>query len=179
MVDARIINAQARTDVKIRYAGVHLSELRQLSRYSGDEFCRAHLESFFFHLFGARDAFLAELNIYYDAGLPDKDIAQGKLHDALARKGRHSPELAELWSLENSNSSWLKTAKDVHDLATHVKGAPHIYYSDALGGFITIQNPRTGEEIRRPVLPLLEEFHTNMGTLIERLRDEAMQKSAL
>jgi hypothetical protein len=48
---------QERTDAKLRYATVHLDELKARSEpWNGDDWERAHYESFFFHLFGARDA---------------------------------------------------------------------------------------------------------------------------
>lgn len=60
-----ITNTKERTNAKLRYARIHLNELRLYQRKgSGDDFERSHQESFFFHLFGALDAFLQELNLY-------------------------------------------------------------------------------------------------------------------
>jgi hypothetical protein len=74
---------QARTDAKLRYAKIHLDELAALPIRNGDDFDRAHQESFLFHLFGVRDAFLAELNHYYRCGLPQHDLTVGKLRNVL------------------------------------------------------------------------------------------------
>jgi len=54
-----IKNVQERTNAKLRYARLHLEELRSYRRKgSGDDFERSHQEAFLFHLFGTRDAFL-------------------------------------------------------------------------------------------------------------------------
>ena len=95
---------QARTDAKLRYAKIHLDELATLPIRNGDDFDRAHQESFLFHLFGVRDAFLAELNHYYRCGLPQHDLTVGKLRNVLkarccglqtaAAAGSHSVPIA-------------------------------------------------------------------------------------
>ena len=60
----------SRTEQKLRFARIHIDELRtHTTRNTGDDFERSHHESFLFHLYGASDAFLQELNIYYSCGL--------------------------------------------------------------------------------------------------------------
>ena len=57
---------RVRVDSKLRFAEIHLEELRELEAKTplgGSDFDRAHQESFLFHLFSAKDAFLIELNI--------------------------------------------------------------------------------------------------------------------
>jgi len=93
---------QARTDAKLRYAKVHLDELAALPAHGGDDFDRAHQESFLFHLYGTRDAFLIELNHYYGLGLPIESLTPGKLREALKLRGIQSPELSELFILPKS-----------------------------------------------------------------------------
>ena len=46
---------QDRTAAKLRYAKVHLDELAALKSLCGDDFDRAHQESYLFHLLGAHD----------------------------------------------------------------------------------------------------------------------------
>lgn len=58
MDEKRLENLRARTDAKLRFAEVHLKELLALPRLSGDDFDRAHQESYLYHLIGAKDAFL-------------------------------------------------------------------------------------------------------------------------
>ena len=56
---------QERSNAKLRYAAVHLDELKSIEQLGGDDYDRAHQESFLYHLMGAKDAFLIELNTYY------------------------------------------------------------------------------------------------------------------
>ncbi|HXQ35194.1 MAG TPA: hypothetical protein VN843_14355 [Anaerolineales bacterium] len=41
-------NLRSRADAKIRYAQVHLDELKAINRLGGDDFDRAHQESFLY-----------------------------------------------------------------------------------------------------------------------------------
>ena len=68
MIDSTTKALQERTAAKLRYAEVHLREIRELGQPDGGDFDRAHQESFLFHLLSTRDALLAELNVYY--GVP-------------------------------------------------------------------------------------------------------------
>ena len=52
-MDKTVIKAlQERTGAKLRYAGVHLDELEAMPSRRGDNFERAHQESFLYHLLG-------------------------------------------------------------------------------------------------------------------------------
>ena len=83
-------NARHRTDSKLRFAKVHLTELEECpTKGHGHDFERAHQESFLFHLLGVRDAFLQELNIYYECGLSLNQENKSRLQDKLDRKGVH------------------------------------------------------------------------------------------
>lgn len=111
MEDKAIKALQDRTDAKLRYAAIHLNELKAMPSRRGNDFDRAHQESFLYHLLGVRDAFLAELNIYYEAGLPGSGVTLGKLREALAQTNRLSPEIGELYTLETDQGGWLSQAK--------------------------------------------------------------------
>src|SRR5271157_2334472 len=113
-------NLQARTEAKLRYAEVHLVEIEQMPRRNGDDFDRAHQESFLFHLKGSLEAFLAEINCYYACNLPDGDITPGSLRKVIkAGKGDNAPELKELYTIENLQGSWLSHANAMRDHSTH------------------------------------------------------------
>src|SRR5437588_12950098 len=106
MDTADIASLQERTDAKLRYANVHLREIEALPGLTGDDFDRAHQESFLFHLMGAMDAFLAEINCCYGCNLADDGISPGKLREAITKiKGENSPELKELYQLETLKGS--------------------------------------------------------------------------
>lgn len=67
MTEEQTINIkQERTDAKLRYAALHLDELKSKDTGGGDDFARAHQESFLFHLIGAKESFLLELNFIID-----------------------------------------------------------------------------------------------------------------
>jgi hypothetical protein len=84
------LNLQDRTDAKLRYAKLHLEELQAVKRLNGDDLERSHEEAFLYHLFGARDALLSEINLYYAAGQPD-GASMGKIREALGRRKVKSP----------------------------------------------------------------------------------------
>ena len=50
MDDKNIENLQARTESKLRYAEIHLNELKEQESLVGSDFERTHQESFLFHL---------------------------------------------------------------------------------------------------------------------------------
>lgn len=54
MDEKTLQNLRARADAKLRYAEIHLDELKAIDRLGGSEFDRAHQESFLFHLLGPR-----------------------------------------------------------------------------------------------------------------------------
>src|SRR5437588_12646140 len=93
-----------RTEAKLRYARVHLDELKSQGLPGGSDFDKAHQESFLFHLLGARDAFLGELNHHYGAGLAPDALSPGKIRDALNARSIRSPELRTLYELEQDTS---------------------------------------------------------------------------
>ena len=171
-------NRRVRADAKLRYAEVHLEELRELEAKAplgGSEFDRAHQESFLFHLFGAKDAFLIELNVYYGGGLPDTNLAIGKLQEALKAQDRYSPELAELYTLEDDEESWLSHAKGIRDHSAHVSGAPRAFHH---GGEhhqkVFLRNPDTGRQNEEHFVLEYGRWLSNMKALLERLRASAI-----
>ena len=170
-------NLRDRTDSKLRYAEIHFDELRAKNRLGGDDFDRAHQESFLYHLLGAKDAFLIELNAYYSGGLASKDLAAGKLRDSLKAKGKASKELAELYSLENDGSSWLFHAKEIRDHSTHVAGASRAFHLGGLNdGQVWLRNPKTGKNIERHFVDEFGDWLVNMKELLERLRASAAKE---
>jgi hypothetical protein len=170
-----IKNVRARADAKLDYAEVHLDELRAKATLGGDLFDRAHQESFLFHLFGARDAFLIELNVYYGGGLRNTNLSMGKLWKALRKQGRRSPELAELHKLERDKASWLSHAKGMRDHSTHVLGVPRTFHH---GGEhhqkVFLRKPETGRQNQQHFVVEFVEWVGSMRTLLDRLRASAI-----
>lgn len=165
---------QARTDAKLRYAKVHLDELAALTSHGGDDFDRAHQESFLFHLHGTRDAFLIELNHYYSLGLSIKDISIGNLRIALKRRGINSPELSELYELQQDDDSWYSQIKDMRDSSVHNQGVPRAFYMGGEDdGMVKLKNPRTGVLTNDHFIDVFQEWIEQMRVLIEKLRASA------
>jgi hypothetical protein len=170
-------NLRARADAKLRYAEIHLDELKVLGRLGGSEFDRAHQESFLFHLLGAKDAFLIELNAYYKGGLPENDVTAGKLRDVLEAQGKVSNELVQLYRLENDNNSWLFHAKEMRGHSTHVAGVIRAFHMGGpADGQVWLKNPKTGKNIERHFVDEFNDWVSNMRELLEHLRVSAIKK---
>lgn len=168
---------QERTDAKLRYAEIHLDELKSIERLGGDDFDRAHQESFLYHLLGAKDAFLIELNTYYSVGLGSNGLSMGKLLNALKEKGRRSEELAELYTLESDERSWLFDAKAMRNHSTHVLGVKrHFHLGGVNDGKIFLTNPESGEKIERDFIDDFTNWLNQMRSLLGRLRVSALNE---
>lgn len=172
-----------RTDAKLRYAKVHLNELKNyLNNSSGDDFERAHQESFLFHLFGARDYFLQELNIYYKCNLDIDKVRFRSLKKAMGNKISDYPELACIESLERDENSWLNLAKEMRDHVTHRTNISRMFY---LGGennrkvHLRKPNPKdlvSGDLITTDVPDLFSEWLEKMTELINKLRADVVAR---
>ncbi len=131
-------------------------------------------------MLGVKDAFIIELNSYYGTELPSRDLTAGKLRQALANAGRHSLELAELYSLENDKNSWISLAKELRDHSTHISNVPRAYH---LGGEnhqkVFLKNPTGGMQIKKHFVDMFAEWHILMKDLIERLRINALKANKI
>ena len=99
---------QYRTEQKLRYAGVHLEELRTYpNAASNDEWENAHQESSFFHLAGAVEGLLHEINDGYSLGLDLTRVNWKTIPKKLIQSNQSSPAFDHLKQLRNDKSSWL------------------------------------------------------------------------
>lgn len=170
-----LANIKTRTDAKLRYAEIILNELKKNGGHGGTDFDRAYQEAFLFHLLGAKEAFLSELNFYYAVGVPERDISPGKIRDALKKRGLESTELAELYCLGNNQKSWLFHAKEMRDHSAHVAEVPRAYHMGGPdNGKVFLRNPATLETVDLHVPDALSEWLDNMTTLLECLRVSAI-----
>jgi len=166
-----------RTIQKLRYARIHLDELvampTNLGR--GSAFERAHHEAFLAQLFGAYDAFLIELNEYMGCGLPEEHLSLGKIYEALTKKGKSSPIVKELYELTIDQDSWFRTAKDMRDLSTHVKGIP-LSFKVIVGGSgkTALKHPKTMKEHDEDVFVAFSSWLSSMESLIDTNRQIAI-----
>lgn len=175
MDEETLQNIRARADAKLTYAEIHLGELKSMGTLGGSASDRAHQESFLFHLLGAKEAFLIELNSYYGGVLPGNDLTIGKLRAALKEQGKTSSELAELYKLENDESNWLFHAKEMRDHSTHVSGVSRAFHKGGpADGQVWLRNPKTGNPIERHFVDEFDDWVLNMRSLLERLRTSAI-----
>src|SRR5258708_7632037 len=111
----------------MRYADIYLKEIGKLIGHRGTDAGRAHQESFLYHLAGAVEAFLPEMNWYYGCGLPDTGISPGKRREAITKvRGQNAPELVELRTVEETLDSWLNHMQTMRHHCTHVGGVPRV-----------------------------------------------------
>ena len=158
----------SRTNQKLSFARVHLDELRiHPSRNTGDDFERSHHESFFFHLYGAVDAFLQEINIYYSCGLPVDKVTRDALKVNLKRKNCVCPELSELEAAESNQGGSLANAKEFRHHVAHRGGIPMQHY---LNGPSNLVNPTTRVELAMDSIKLLDQWFEQLSNLLDKLR---------
>jgi len=172
-----------RTQQKLRYARIHLDELKSMPKSlgRGSEYERAHHEAFISQLFGAYDAFLIELNQYLGCGLAKDNISLGKLRNKLKDKGNSSKVLTDLYKLSKDSASWFCIAKDMRDLSTHVSGIPLAHYAHIGGGGgsdkTQLKHPITMKEYEKDAFEAFETWLAEMWELIKKYRTMALTEA--
>jgi len=168
-------NLQDRTDAKLRYAEIHLKELKDHEPLGGDDFDRAHQESFLFHLLGARDAFLFELNECYDLNFDLSKISFQYFSKELKKRNTKIQEFDAIVALQKNNTSWLYHAKEMRNFSTHVSNVSRSYH---IGGpndqKVWLKNPKSGNIIERHFVDEFNDWFQEMKSLLMRLRQSAI-----
>ncbi|CAD6492926.1 MAG: hypothetical protein FFODKBPE_00397 [Candidatus Argoarchaeum ethanivorans] len=172
-----ITNSKERTDAKLRYARLHLEELRAHQRKgSGDDFERSHQESFLFHLVSARDAFLQELNLYYGGGLKPREVTADKLTEKLKKMGVECPELDKLKRYENPEC-WLHVAKEMRNHSTHRDSMPRAFHVGGEDdGKVFLRNTQSRKLIKKDYADTFEEWCSKLENLLNDLRNTAVSR---
>lgn len=168
----QINNYRNRTNSKLRYAEIHLTELRSyLRKGSGDDFERCHQESFLYHLFGVRDSLLQELNLHYSCGLAINQVTIKKLEKSLKSKGLISAELNYIIDLEKPGE-WLNDVKEMRDHSTHRGNVPRVFYEGGPNhGEIHLKNPKTNQLIETDTIHIFDVWLSKTQELIEKTRN--------
>jgi hypothetical protein len=162
--------ARKRVDDKLRYAGVHLEELRNMPRRGSDSE-RAHQESYLFHLLGVTDALLQEMNLQYALGLPRRTVNVSTIATALVAAERTSKALAHLIAVERDPKGWLNCAKAMRNHVTHRADVQRKWrWGSTKHNQASLIDTRTNKEIDQDYLGLYEEWHSEMGDLIKDVR---------
>lgn len=100
--------ASLRTDQKLRYAHLTITELDEhRSAGSNDEWTNAHQEAVFYHLVGAIEGLLHEINDAYGLDLAASQVRWDQVSSKIVRSGLTSTAFEELESLRNDANSWL------------------------------------------------------------------------
>jgi hypothetical protein len=164
----------ARTDAKIRYARLHIAELRNYeARGRGLDFERAHQEAFLAQLFGAYAALLQELNEDLGSELSPNNVSLGKMNETMKVKGIGSPKTKFLYSLETNQSSWLRQAKSIRDYVTHIAGVPLVFHSGGSNhGTITMRDPNSRAELPGDYIDRFDTWVNEMENLIVHMRQK-------
>lgn len=171
---------EARTTALLTYAGVVLKEICDYGRFGGDEYDRAHQESFLLLLFAAPAAFLQELNVYYGVNLAHEGVSPGAIRDAVAVTGRSCAETAALYKLEKDATSWFSQAKSMRDFGAHIAGVPRTFHvGGASHGEVHLQDPRTKQAIPRHFPDLFADWLAEMQKLLAALRATARAANGL
>ena len=166
----------ARTDQKLRFARIHVDELRtNPSRNSGDDFERSHHEAFLSQFYGATDAFLQELNIHYSAHLPVDKVSRRTIEEKLRKMSVPSKELVELARLEADAEGYLGIAKELRHHATHRGGIPMQHY---FNGPSNLVHPSTRKELPTDSVELFSGWLHRLSELLQSFRVTAASRNA-
>lgn len=164
---SRLNMARNRTDAKLRYARVHLTELAE-TQQRGADFDEAHRESFLFQLLGVQDGLLQEIYIVHlSSQMEIEKVTYGAIGKALAGCESACPAFATLKELRDDEDSWLSRAVRLRNWSTHRRGMPRTYYK---GGVVHLHDTRTSLEIRVDCLDLFGDWLEKMQDLVEEMR---------
>ena len=174
-MDAKALkNFQDRTDAKLRYAEIHLNELKNIEPLGGDDFDRAHQESFLFHLLGALDAFLFELNECYNLNFDPNKVSFQYFARQLKVLKVKIAEFDSISALYGDNTSWLYHAKAMRNYSTHVSNLSRSFH---IGGpnhqKVWLKHPKSGNIIERHFIDEFHDWLQNMKSFLLDLRKKA------
>ena len=157
------INLVQRTDAKLRFARLHLDELRNHPRLgSGDDRERAHEESILYHLVGVKDAFLHEIQVAHGLGLDLNQVDERTLDKELKRTGSQSRALEKLDELYKESSSWYSLMVELRNHGSHRYHINRLM-KVGLGSASDMprtshfKDPRTGQNIEEHSVELLNQ----------------------
>jgi hypothetical protein len=145
-LDRMNTHAQSRTERKLKYAEIHIAELREYAHAtSNDDWENAHQESCFYHLAGAVEAILHEINDGHSLEIPLEKVSWSSVGNALAKAQRASPALQHLSALRNSKGSWLAQLFEWRNHGTHRRRVNKIVNLSTVGNVDNeFLDPRTG-----------------------------------
>jgi len=167
------IKFENRTNQKLEFAKISLEEITSRPKLGlVDDFRRSHEENFLFHLIGAKDSFLQEINVAYELGIKIKNVSEESLQEKLKGKGGQSDALTEIMRLRRNKASWLALAIELRNIGSHRFHLTRLYYEvdDENKGKIFLLNPFTDEKMDDDGIKFLTQCLYEMKALLQCLR---------
>ncbi len=159
-----------RTDQKLEFARYYLGERLKLGS-TGTFPERAHEETVLFHVVGAKDSFLQEINHAYGLGMSLRDVNEKGLANALRAAGKRCEALEEIKCLLDEVNSWLCTAIELRNCGTHRANIPRRFYrGGSKEGSVEFVDPRTKNPVSMTIQDFLADCFERMRSLISELR---------
>lgn len=158
-----------RTTQKLEFAKLYLNERKNCDD-SGLISERAHKESFLFHLVGAKDSFLQEINYALTLGLPEHRVTEENLRTTLNKRGKNCQALDEIETLENDGGSWMNLATWFRNQGTHRANIRRLFRRGGEKESVSFTNPYTGQPMNQTITEFLSDCFEKMVELIPRLR---------
>ena len=158
--------SQDRTEQTLRYASIHIQELQSYENAeSNDDWKNAHQESCFFHLAGAMDYLLHEVNDAYSLGLERTEVGWRRVKQALQSAGQHSRAFSHLRTIGEEKGSWLDLLFEWRKHGAHRRHCGKVVW---IGRANQFKNPRTSN---LPAAFLEAGCQQVLEELVQKVRD--------
>jgi uncharacterized protein DUF6586 len=165
---------------KLTYARLILDELRGRSPQLVDDFDGAHEEACLYHLDGAIDAFLQEINACHRLRIRLWAVSISEIGKRLSSKHIVCAEFKELQKLLKNKSSWLSEAREFRNHPTH-RSAINRNFNIVVPGKSAIQykHPRTGTARSKDRFDDMADWIVSVEVLFKRLSQTLRQSCGL
>lgn len=111
---------KGRAEQKLQYAEINLKELESYPNLtSNDDWENAHQESIFFHLTGAVEALLHEINEGYSLGMELWKVDWTNIERKLKKKNLSSLAFNHLYQLKRKDETWLALLYRLRNYSGH------------------------------------------------------------
>lgn len=153
----------------MQFAEIYLNERKNCDD-SGSISERAHEESFLFHLVGAKDSFLQEINYALALGLPERGVTEENLRTTLNKQGKNCQALDEIEKHKNDEGNWLNLAIWFRNQGTHRANIRRLFRRGGVEESVSFTDPYTEQPMNQTITEFLSDCFEKMVELIPRLR---------
>lgn len=166
---------EGRTKQKLEFAALSLKEITSRSQLGSiDDFERSHEENFLYHLVGAKDSFLQEINKAYKLDVPIEKVRERTLAEKSKQMEIECPELSEIIDLKDrQKAGWLALAIELRNIGSHrfhMSRVLDLHVGGEEVDKVFFRNPFTGKKMDEEGIEFLTRCLDNMRALLERLR---------